>query len=354
MYWCFGMEGGQRVLKTVNNRRYPLLVAHGLPLIAGSSGGDIFQLAARLLSFDGVVVYPQDEADFGATLAQGTWASLHADLGGEAQLLSSLHVGVSALFTILTRFGANDDPTAVAKAIDTMLTLDACRAALGSPGAILSACFSPSEIAQAFGGWGILLAPVAALSSVIDYFHGALNGFVDSFTGRTRYTVVVSHANPPVPTFADFAGKWGVHDGQLCIGQTLNLAAAAGTANPPPCSGSGQVGWAGYWMGCAPLDPNNPVPICYQWVNFTVAYNSDGTILATVTGAPIYTTTGLQVVAGYHSPYPWLDNGDTFQIAKVATGLLKTTWLHTAGPMGNPYWCDYQTISAANRNLCGA
>ena len=68
---CFGMENGQRVLKVVSNRRYPLLVAHSLPVVGGNSSGDVFQKASSLLNLGDALIYPQDEVDFGATLQPG-------------------------------------------------------------------------------------------------------------------------------------------------------------------------------------------------------------------------------------------------------------------------------------------
>ncbi len=355
MLWCFGANGnGQRVLETVNNRRYPLLVPRTMPLVGGGTGGDVFQLAARLLSFDGVVVYPREEADFGATIPADRWVRLTADLGAEAQLLSSLHTGVSALFSIITRFGATDDPTKVMKVVDTMLTADACRASAGSIAAMLANCLSPYQIAQGFGfPWSVVLAPVAAVSGVADYFHGALNGLADSFDGRTRYALTVTHAQPALPTIDAFLGQWNVHDGGLCVGEALDLAAAPANGNAP-CSGSGHVGWMSAWMGCN--SPNGGTPICDEWWSLTITDSGDGTITATVNAPPVYTTYNNQVVAGYHDPYPSLEQGDTFRLAKVDTGLLETTWLHTTGSMagGNPYWCNYQQIGAANRPKCGA
>ena len=298
--WCFGLENGQRELKVVDNRRYPLLITHGMPLIAGTSSTDVFQLAARELSPGGAVVFPGYEDDFSAdSIPVGHWAGIHADLSPEGQLLSSLEVGVSALFSIITRFGAGDDPTKIMKVVDKLLTINACRAALGSVGAMVSSCLSPDQIAKAFGvPWGVVLAPLAAVSGLIAYFRGSLNGIFDQFNSRSQFTIVIKHVTP----YTAFAQQWGVHDGTLCIGEALDTSPQALNGGPP-CSGSGTVGWERGWMGCGSI--NGQVPVCNEWWRLSFSYDqSSGTVLATVVGNPIATTFNGQLIPGLHGPVP--------------------------------------------------
>lgn len=98
------------------------------------------------------------------------------------------------------------------------------------------------------------------------------------------------------------------------------------------------------------------MPVCNGWAELTFTSGPDATITGTVTKV-LYTSTGNTVIAGY-DPTDSLQPGDTFELARVATGLLKTTYLHTHLSQddltyGNPYWCG-PGISAANQFKCGA
>src|SRR5712691_2103519 len=70
LYWCFGVEGGQRVLKIVNRMRYPLEVAHTGFVVKDLAGQtvDLDQLA-RLGSGQSTILYPFEEADYTVDLS---------------------------------------------------------------------------------------------------------------------------------------------------------------------------------------------------------------------------------------------------------------------------------------------
>lgn len=153
-----------------------------------------------------------------------------------------------------------------------------------------------------------------------------------------------------------FRGLWQVHDGSLCVGDSLHLPASNGA---PPCQGSGNTGWMRWWEGCniLPTTPPSTVPVCNGWAELTFTGGPADTITGTVTKV-LYTTVRGAVITGYNPGPGYLQPGDTFRLARVATGLLKTTYLHThLSPeditYGNPYWCG-RGISTANQFKCGA
>jgi hypothetical protein len=228
VFWCFGMQNGSRVLKVVNNRRYPLLLIHGMPVIGGDGTGDVFQRAAELLSTNGVVAWPQSEIDFDATVQPGYWAGISANLASQGQKLYSLDVGVQALYWILSRFGFGDQPTKVMAAVNDLLALDTCRASLGNPGAMISNCLQSDLIDKIVGfGYSWVLSGIATITAVWEYFRGTLNGLADQFDGRSKYWITITHVLQGVRAlrnFSAFVGRWNIPDESITI-----TASGAGT-----------------------------------------------------------------------------------------------------------------------------
>jgi hypothetical protein len=336
IYWCLGLQGGKPILKVVNNRRYPLLASHPrLSVARGGSGGTLAQHIARLLSFGGVVIYPRDEVDFGADLAAGATGNMEVNVGQQAQLLSSLDVGVKALLTILTKFGAAEDPNTALKVLDTLLTADTCRTSRNS-GEMLANCLNAKQLIAGFGPvLGLILAPIITVSGVVDYFHGAINGFLDQFSNRSWAKVVVRR-QAMVP-FTQFVGTWTVHGAQLLI----------------KADRTGQMQWN---RGpCLTALTSPPPPMCRGNATIKFTSTADG-----VTGSYVrvwYTTwSGARPPAGF-VPGHDITEDDVFALRKVATGLLKERIVKSQtlpdDILGNPYWCGAD-ISASHQRLCGA
>ena len=253
--WCFGQNAkGTRIVKVVSNRRYALLLTHQAMSVMSSSVGNYLQAVGRLLSPTGLVLYPRDTATFNADEPPGGFGKVVSDVGGEAQLMSSLDVGLKALLAIVTKFGYSQAPTTAMDILDKTLTVDACRASTPDPVAMVANCFSPKELVGAFGPvWGVLLVPLMTVSSVVDYFHGAINGFLDQFNHRSQFGVGVhnittatangngggsgggpgsgGNSGPAAPT-DQFLGKWNHHTTVLYI--RPNLAGTL-TLNMGPC-----------------------------------------------------------------------------------------------------------------------
>jgi hypothetical protein len=339
--WCLDLRYRQPVLRAVNNRRSPLLVLpRSVTLLGGGSGGTVAQQLARLLSPNGTVIYPRDEAAFGANLAPGKRAGFEVTVGQQAQLLSSLDVGVKAVFAIITRFGASKDPNRELKVLHTLLSADACLHST-SAGEMIANCLSAKQIIEAFGAvWGVILAPLVTVSGVVDYFHGALNGFLDQFSGRTYATVAMRRSG--APPFAQFVGRWWVH------GATLEIKAdhsADQTWNVGPCTASFPPGGTadGMCRGNAALKVEGSptgVTLTYLRVWYT-------------------TWSGKPAPAGF-DPGQGVKPGARFELTRDPRhpGLLTGRPLTPVGAYGdpvygNPYWCG-AGIRQADQRLCGA
>lgn len=350
---CLGMENGQRVLKVVNNRRYPLLVSHNLPVVGGSSSGDVFQKSSSLLNLGDVLIYPQDEVDFGATLQPGQSGTVAGDYAPVANYMYALSAGIDAWETIVTRGGTAENPSQVMDAVDEDLTIDSCRAAAmsGDIQSIQGACMSSDVIGQLFGTfWGIVAGLVQNVSTFYGWVHSVLNAFVDSIDGRATFDVkVIRAASSPTDTLSSFLGYWGVHDGQLCVGSLLPVdGPGSKITTTPPCDGSTNWGWTSAW-GCD-AQTSDGTEVCMQYYTVQFTSNPDGSVTGTIAGNPIYVDVNGNVVNPSTNVFQAFKPGDTFTLRHADTGLLTVTY--PGGSSG--YFCNYNTISAANRPKCGA
>jgi hypothetical protein len=101
LYWCFGKEGSQRILKIVNRMRYPLDISHPGFTFMRTSGPHL-QLDAEQLAQLGVgddlILFPFEEADFSVNLPPGVDATLTSE---SSPLTEGLGFFESALTVVL-------------------------------------------------------------------------------------------------------------------------------------------------------------------------------------------------------------------------------------------------------------
>src|SRR5262249_18142039 len=137
------------------------------------------------------------------------------DFAPEGQLLSSLSVGVNALFTILDMFGPKTPLAKQLKTLKKFLEVDSCIHSTNA-GELIANCFTIKELTGAFGDvLGILLSPIVTVSSLVDYFHGAINGIFDQFDGRSNFVAALQRASSPFAVVKNvdwvnmsIAGSW--------------------------------------------------------------------------------------------------------------------------------------------------
>jgi hypothetical protein len=350
---CFGIENGQRVLKVVNNRRYPLLVAHSLPVVGGSSSGDVFQESSSLLNLGDALIYPQDEVDFGATFQPGQSGMVAGDYAPVANYMYALSAGIDAWETIVTRGGTTENPSRVMDAVDEDLTIDSCRAAAmsGDIQSVQGACMSSDVIGQLFGTfWGIVAGLVQNVSTFYGWVHSVLNAFVDSIDGRATFEVkVVRAASSPTDTLSSYLGYWAAHDAQLCVGSLLPVdGPGSQITTTPPCDGSTNWGWTSVW-GCD-AQTSDGTEVCMQYYTVQFTSNPDGSVTGTIAGNPIYVDVNDNVVNPSTNTFQAFKPGDTFTLRHADTGLLTVTYPDDLSGS----FCNYNTVSAANRPKCGA
>jgi hypothetical protein len=116
-------------------------------------------------------------------------------MDGMGQSIYALQVGVQALVDVLTRFGAGGPSTGF-NTVAKFLQIASCADAMGkSAGAIISGCFSPSDLLQVFGSAGLLLAPVVAFGGLVAFFHSEWNALVDQFNGHDKYSVLITRTS---------------------------------------------------------------------------------------------------------------------------------------------------------------
>jgi len=316
--WCLDLHDAKGALRTVNNRRYPLLFrTNGLDKLAGAVSNDVTESISRRLTFDGTILFPRQDATFGTDLPRGQRASVEAKFDSTAQLLSSLYVGVEALYTIL-EFGA-PEPSKVLKVIDTLLQVDACVRSR-TAGGFLANCFDEEQLIEAFGPvLGAILSPILLASAVVDYFHGALNALWDQLGDRSDTELTLART----AGMSRFVGQWHVHGWQLEIraDRTASITWNAGGCGPVTCTGHGELR---VW----PLRGNLVLKYERTWL----------------TANP-----GNNVV-----PDDWGTQPDP-------TGLMELKWLEPGllervdpnKPPANPYWCG-EGLDPSQQDKCGA
>ena len=234
VYWCFGIENNERVLKVVNNRRYALLVAHpGLSVISPGSFHLEAATLARIGSGNRTVLAPRDEAVFKADLAAGGRAGITTDFDGLSQSLFQLQFGVDTAVSIATKLKIFKG-TAI-DVFKTFLDLRSCASAIGGTGGeIIQKCFTPSQIIKAFGFKGLLLAPLMIAGPFLAFFRSEFNSLGDQLNGRSHYAILVRHNAPPTaPTTTAIPTTTGV---------APTATAAPTTTATPPSSGDFSVG----------------------------------------------------------------------------------------------------------------
>jgi hypothetical protein len=223
LYLCFGIEDGSRVLKVVNRKPYSLELTHpGLTVKHIDNFNLDFDQLARWGSGQTSVLYPFEEEDFNVDVPPGKQAGVFAEYAGFANSLNQLQVGVEALASVLSRFGAIDKdigfkdlvtPKGLKLVLNWMqaLLLDArgCANAMfpPDPAKVFSGCLQPQNIVEAFGWKGLLLTMFMAAGSVAEYFRNSIVAFVDIASEKDKYGIIVSRSNLQA-TLSTYVGTW--------------------------------------------------------------------------------------------------------------------------------------------------
>jgi hypothetical protein len=229
LYWCFGYEKGQRVLKLVNRTSYPLEVQHlNLTTIHQDYTLDADKLA-RFGSGHESFLFPFEEVDYTLDLKPGEKALVTTAYSGYAQALYRIEVGISSLILILSHFGLSEDNLSilasnkgmkvVLSTFNHFLDFKNCANALfpvPNGGKLISGCFTPAQVAEAFGWKGVILAPLMAVGSIFQYFRSELESLIDLARDADKYAVLIARADESA-VLATYVGSWYGAEYQLTI-----------------------------------------------------------------------------------------------------------------------------------------
>jgi len=337
VHWCFGMSGTNRVLKVVDDRRYPMEVLH--PNLSVSQGGSIDWAQLSSLSHFGsgqnTIIAPGDQVTYQVNVPTPGQGGIQTQMDGLGQSLYALQVGLRTMVQILTKFGVGSGSSEI-DTFGKVLRIQSCADAIGKgPGALVSGCFSPKDILEAFGTAGLLLAPIVAVGGLLAFFHSEWNALVDQFNGHDKYTVAITRtAQTQQPTlgvaFHSEATGFGsveptsVHYGgdgysfaDHLVWQGWGASSATGTG----------TGW--YVPGTESRDQGMNAPIT------VVAF-----ALGSCGGVPAYTK------------FSWYfpkngENLDASYYLDACTGQLVLPPVNQAPPVSTPISCDVQALATA-------
>jgi hypothetical protein len=158
---------------------------------------------------------------------------------------------------------------------------DAARSLLGPSVDEVDLATAAHELAYVGGklhlfGWVLQLWPFfrAGWGTIPDAIQGLLTG------GASTLINLHLQAAPGqgVAGYSAYLGRWYAHDGEICIGQALDLSAYNSTGDAP-CSGSGTSGWERSW-GCSYISLSPP-QCGFAWVSLSFAYQGGGHVIAT-------------------------------------------------------------------------
>lgn len=332
IFWCFGIEGGKRVLKVVNHRKYPLMIktSNMTTKVRGHADLDLSQFVN---GGKDVMLNGGDEAIFVVNnLNHGDYAKLNTDLSKASLGLHALDVIVSVLAQIIFKV----NPHAAGKAsefIQYFLDSKECVSALGDIGNLgnfFKQCFTWDLLKEAFNWQVALAAPIMTAFSVLNLGQAITGAIADSGNGRSKYSVTVSRPKPnPFESFtlpADDVGKdhWHVHGVEVFI----------------HADGAGEENWA-YGPCYFDSSLSDTVPMCTGYATVKYVANSDGSITGTFTKVWYETSDGSPLASDFKVDAAV---GDTFRVSHQKDSHL--------------LWVDYISgkIKAAreggNQNLC--
>jgi hypothetical protein len=234
VYWCFGVEGGRRILRVVDRRRYPLSVSHsGLTTITQGHWNGLATLS-RIASGERAVIAPREAITFRVDAVNGSRAVLHTELDGFGQSLYQLQIGVQTALDLMTAFGFKSATTAVYASAHLAGIAD-CATALENPadaGALLTKCLSVKNIIETFGIRALLIAPIMVASGLIEFFRSELNALGDQLNRRDEYTIRITTTRSPTATSPQLEPD-GLGVAQFGDDSEKTIAALTAVLGPP-------------------------------------------------------------------------------------------------------------------------
>jgi hypothetical protein len=309
------------------------------------------------------------------------WSEGYTLVGDIVDALSGLaadHTGMATLYLLSKCSGAVDpgslsvhNPLSTAtfssafKCVldDTLSSLSSPKTALGAARSLLGPSVDEADLATATKeltlvggkllafGWVLTLWPFfqAGWGTIPDEIQGLLTGGAS--------TVINLHLQgQPVAGYSAYLGRWYAHDGEICIGQALDLSAYNGTGDAP-CSGSGTSGWERAW-GCSNISLSPP-QCGFAWVPLSFAYQAGGRVVATAStanGSGRATTFCTPASSGKVVPCGGLSPEGVVPVTQTLS-LVKAGVLKVVMPQGyfggfTSDWCSPSASQADQQHYC--
>jgi len=176
-------------------------------------------------------------------------------------------------------------------------------------------------------------------------------GTIDKLNHTSDHVLTVNRASA-----ASVLGRWYAHDGEICIGQALDLSAYTGTGDAP-CSGSSTSGWERSW-GCSYISLSPP-RCGFAWVPLSFAYQAGGRVIATASttnGSGRATTICTATGSGQVVPCGGLSPEGIVPVTQTLS-LVKAGVLKVAMPPGyfggfTSDWCSPSASQADQQHYC--
>lgn len=305
VFWCYGFQGTDRVIKVVNNRRYPLEIttSGGLPVI--DSGPVPFSLA-EIRRLGHTVIMPREMMVFGVNpLDEGAEAKLDTQVSNWSlgyQFIETVGLGLAKYVK-----GASKSEEAYAKLLELMVTAKGCYANFDAADfnmyQVIVDCFDETVLTAAFGATALLVLAVVPAIAAFDLSRAIANATGDRANNRDKYGLTVTRQKPA--DLGAFVGEWFQQRGD-----DINSLVVSSD------------GSASITMYCHFFGPEGDTP-----AGECILLKAKMSAQAAPDGKSVVLTyTSIQYLEGNADPDP-IRKGDTARLTIGAGGILKLTFL---------------------------
>jgi hypothetical protein len=230
VHWCFGLEGGKRVIKVTNRRLVPFEITHpDVGVLEAPRAARAWEPWVRVLGDANTVLSPARTVTYDADLQQDTNLVLSAESSATGQSLRLVQAAAGSLVMRLDRFGVRAPD--VTESVSALLSVPKCAESLSQgSAAVLDGCLSPASLVQTFGAEGQLLVPLVAAPS-FRYFYNEQSATLARQTRAEELQRILLERVPP--DFAGLVGGWSGPTRSLTVTRQGQVFESYGSASGP-------------------------------------------------------------------------------------------------------------------------
>lgn len=197
LYWCFGIEDDQRIVKITNRTGYPLNVEHpGFETISAGTIKAQFEQLARIGSGERTILFSGETAVYVVNIEPGEVAKISTEYSGWAQNLHRLDVAARVLIAMAAKLGVDlpDTEQSLWQWLDTILQVSDCVDVITEADwtKLISTCIPWDMLWELAGVKTVLLWPVVAAGTLTNWLVGEIESTYDFITGNDVYQVAVA------------------------------------------------------------------------------------------------------------------------------------------------------------------